>query len=224
MKIKIVIALFAALFTFSCENKKQGKAFDIFNEGVRFSLDAADEGNKGNYEKASQLNRLAIGKFKETLKLDSNHEIAKSALAHSFYIAGEYSEAIKWFQLAMRTNEKDASCYRELGLCKINNGDYIAGKTDIDTAFLLDTSKEIRDITIQDIANIGKQAFEYGVGYIKQGEDKKGKDYQTAGVGILMLAYEYDSTQKNIALTISTLAERAGNNTIAKQYSILAAY
>jgi len=209
------------LSLFSCGQKKSDKAFKVFNEGVALNIHAIEEQNKGNYEKAAALNRQSIDKFKETLQLDSTHPLVRSALGHSLYVDKQFAPAIGWFEKANKINGDAAVNYRELGLCKINLGAMQEGKTDIDKAFLMDTSSEIREITIQDLTYVGKLAFEYGEGYIKDGDAKKGETYKTFSLGVLMLAFEYDSSKKDIAATIADLAGKMGNKETAGKYKKL---
>ena len=210
---------------FSCREKQKeenkSKDFVTFNEGVSLNLQSISEQEKENYEKASELNKKSIEKFKETLKIDSSHALARSALAHSLYIDKQFQEAINWFEQANKTNGETAANYRELGLSTINLGRIQEGKFDIDRAFSMDTSIEIREITIQDLTDIGDLAFSYGDGFIQQGEQRRGSDYKHFSVGVLMLAFEYDSSKKDIASKIANYAEAIGDETTAKKYKKL---
>lgn len=211
-----------AFSLFSCGQKKDDKTFQVFNEGVTLNLSAIEEQNKGNFDKAASLNKQSIDKFKETFKLDSTHPVVRSALGHSLYIDKQFKEAINWFDQANKVNGEAAVNYREMGLCKINIGQIQAGKADIDKAFSMDTTKEIRKLTIQDLTDIGELAFQYGDGYVQQGEPDKGKDYKTFSIGVLILAFEYDKSRKDIALTIADFAEKLGDKETAKKYKTLA--
>ena len=222
--MKSLIIILATLMTFSlfsCEQKKNDKTFQVFNEGVSLSLKSIQEQDKGNFEQAASLNKQSIDKFKETLKLDSTHPIVRSALGHSLYIDKQFNEAIKWFDQANKVNGDAAANYREMGLCKINLGQIQEGKSDIDKAFFIDTTKEIRELTIQDLIDIGKLAFQYGDGYIQQGESDKGKNYKTFSIGVLILAFDYDKSRKSIALTISDFAGKFGDKETATKYKAL---
>lgn len=85
----------------------------------------------------------------------------------------------------------------------------------------MDTTKEIRELTIQDLTDIGELAFEYGDGYIQKGEADKGKAYKTFSIGVLILAFEYDKSRKDIALTISKFADKIGDKETAMKYRTL---
>jgi hypothetical protein len=108
-----------------------------------------------------------------------------------------------------------------MGLCRINLGQIEEGKNDIDKAFSIDTRNEIKEITIQDLLDIGELAFKYGDGYIKQGEQEKGKDYKKFSIALLILAFEYDESRKNIALLISDFANKLGDKETAAKYKTL---
>jgi tetratricopeptide (TPR) repeat protein len=219
--IIIILSIFMAFSLFSFGQKKNDKTFKVFNEGVSLNLRSIDEQNKGNFEKAASLNKQSIDKFKETLKLDSTHPVVRSALAHSLYIDKQFKDAIHWFEQANKVNGDAAVNFREMGLCKINLGQIRGGKSDIDRAFSMDTTKEIRELTILDLTDIGELAFKYGDGYIQQGEAEKGKDYKTFSIGVLILAFDYDKSRKDIALTISEFADKIGDKETAMKYKAL---
>lgn len=223
MKIFTLILMISMAFSlFSCGQKKNDKVFQVFNEGVSLNLQSIDEQNKGNFDKAVSLNKQSIDKFRETFRLDSTHAVVRSALGHSLYIDKQFQEAINWFNQANKVNGETAANYREMGLCKINLGQIPEGKNDIDKAFSMDSTKEIRELTIQDLTNIGEVAFQYGDGYIQQGEPEKGKDYKTFSIGVLMLAFDYDNSKKEIALKISDFAGKLGDKETANKYKRLA--
>lgn len=207
---------------FACGQKKTDKSFQAFNEGVTLTLNAIEEQNKGNFDKAASLNKQSIEKFKETFKLDSTHPVVRSALAHGFYIDKQFKEAIHWFDQANQVNGEAAANYREMGLCKINLGQIQEGKADIDRALSMDTTKEIREITVQDLVDVGQLAFEYGDGYVQQGEPDKGKAYQAFSIGVLMLAFEYEKSRKDIASTIAKFADKLGDKETSIKYKALA--
>lgn len=219
--VKSIIIISATIITFSlfaCGQKKDDKTFQVFNEGVTLNLNGITEQEKGNFEKAAILNKQSIEKFKETLKLDSTHPVVRSALAHGLYIDKQFKEAIYWFDQANKLNSEAAANYRELGLCKINLGQVKEGKADIDKAFSMDTTKEIRELTVQDLTDIGELAFQYGDGYIQQGEPDIRKAYKEFAVGVLMLAYDYDKSKKAIASTIADFAGKLGDKETALKY------
>jgi tetratricopeptide (TPR) repeat protein len=219
--VKYLIAIISTLLLVnfsSCNQSPKEKAFKAFNQGVSLNLDAFTAQNKGEFEKATVLNKKSIEKFKETLKIDSTHEGARAALAHSLYLDKQYKEAILWFEQANRVNGRMPANCREMGLCRINLGEIQEGKNDIDEAFSIDTSKEIRDITVQDISDIGELAFDYGETYIKEGEVEKGKVYEEFSIGVLMLGFHYDTTKKETALKIAQFADKIGDKQVAEQY------
>jgi tetratricopeptide (TPR) repeat protein len=229
--VKLFIIISATLMTFSlfsCGQKKKdkpdkdSKAFKVFNEGVALNLNAIGEQNKGNFEKAAALNRQSIDKFKETYKLDSTHPIVRGALGHSFYIDKQFAEGIHWFEQANKVSGEMAVNYREMGLCKINLGQIQEGKDDIDKAFSMDTTTKIRELTLQDLTDIGELAFQYGDGYIQQGEPDKGKGYKAFSIGVLMLAFDYNNSRKDLAIKIADFADKSGDKETAKKYKALA--
>ena len=188
---------------------------------MTLNLQAINEQNKGNFDKAKSLNKQSIEKFKETLQLDSTHPGARSALGHSLYVDGQFKEAISWFDRADKLDGETAANLREIGLCKINLGDIQAGKVDLDKAFSIDPKKEIKVIIIQDLIDIGELAFQYGDGYVEQGEVDKGNDYKTFSISVLILVFEYDKSRKDIALKIADFADKIGDTETAAKYKTL---
>ena len=219
MKTSNLLRIVAVCFCFliSCQTRTD-KAFAVFNQGVTLSLDAANEQGKGDFDKAAALNKKAIEKFKETLKIDSNHKIARSALAHSLYLDGQFKEAINWFEKA---NEKDtpiAVNFLELGLCKINLGQVKQGREKIEKALKLDTSKELRTNTALDLTDIGTRAFSFGKQYLAKGDEENGKNYQHFAIAVLMMAYDFDNGRKDISTKITEYADEIHDQKIADQY------
>jgi tetratricopeptide (TPR) repeat protein len=86
---------------------------------VTLFLDAGKQAESGNVEKANELNSKVIEKYKETLAIDANHKIARSALGHSYFLQREFKEGIHWFEQANKLDTSMAENFRELGLCKI---------------------------------------------------------------------------------------------------------
>ncbi len=221
MKPLFILAISLILSSvISCKSTTHHKTIEVFNEGVSLNLKAANEQVIGNFEKAMALNKQSINKFKDTLQLDSSHPLVRSALAHGLYIDKQFREAITWFEEANKINGEIPTNYREMGLCKVNIGQMQAGKSDIDKAFSMDTTKEIREITIRDLTDIGELAFSYGDGYIQDGDTVRGRDYKSFSIGVLVLAFQYDSSKRDIALTIADYADKSGDMETARKYRL----
>jgi len=212
-----IIAVVVFCFLTSCQPKND-KAFTVFNEGVAFSLDAAAAQEKGDFEKSAQLNKKAIAKFEETLKIDSNHKIARSALAHSFYLDGQFKEAIDWFEKANKKDTATSANFLELGMCKVNLGQVRDGREAIEKALKLDTSKEFRTNTALDLRDVGTRAFDFGKQYRANGDEEKGKNYQHFAISVLIVAFDFDNSQKDISAKITEYADEMHDKTIADQY------
>lgn len=148
----------------------------------------------------------------------STYPPIRSALAHSLYIDKKFDKAISLFESDIKANGETAMSYRELGLCKINSGKVDEGKSAIDKAFSLDTSKEIRAITIQDLEDISDLAFAYGEAYKKEGQTDKGKGYQQFSIIVLTMALAYNRSDDKIEKKIFELAEKSGNNETLEYY------
>ncbi|XZF14850.1 hypothetical protein ACTHGU_01830 [Chitinophagaceae bacterium MMS25-I14] len=202
--ISIVLIIFSLC---SCGRGKNGKAHSSFNEGVALNLQSIEEQDKGSQEQAAVFNRQSVEKFKQTFALDSTYPGIRGALGHSLYIDRQFAEAIRWFDQANKAEGEAAANYREKGLCEINLGKVREGKADIDKTFLMDTTKETRNLTVQDLSDIGDLAYRYGDDCIQQGAHDKGNQYKAFSIGVLMLAAGYDTSRKDIDLKI---ADRSG--------------
>jgi tetratricopeptide (TPR) repeat protein len=167
------------------------------------------------------LNKKAIEKFKETLEIDSAHKIARSALAHSLYLDKQFGEAIDWFERSNKNDGPTAVNFRELGLCKINIGQVKQGREAIDKAFELDTSKEMRSATVEDLADIGTLAFSYGKQYIVNGNNITGKNYQHFAIEVLIMAFDFDNKRADISKKIAQYADEVPEKSVADKYRII---
>ncbi|RYU84262.1 tetratricopeptide repeat protein [Hymenobacter persicinus] len=188
-----------------CQAKPEKKAFDTFNEGVALSLRAA---GLTDTAQARPLERQAIGKYQETLGLDSTHRLVRSALGHSYYLLDKYPQAITWFEASNKVDTASAPSYRELGLSRISQGDIQQGWADLQKAFRLAPGSDIKAVTADDLYNLGRRAFAYGEAYAAGGEAGKGTAYQKYAVSVLQMAYSTDPTRKDVAQTLADLAAR----------------
>jgi tetratricopeptide (TPR) repeat protein len=222
--IRIVPALLVVMIFIvtSCSQTREEKAFDVFNEGVTLSLTAHQYGESGRTKEANDLLTRAIEKYKETLRIDSTHGLARSVLGHSYYLLKKYREGVYWFEQANKLDTPMAQNYREMGLCKINMGQIPAGWQDLKRAFAIDGGKEIREATIADLTDIGHLAFEYGKAYEAEGAKEKGITYKRFSIGVLLTAFDIDTTKKEIAATISQYAEKIGEKSTAERYREIA--
>ncbi|KAA9345892.1 tetratricopeptide repeat protein [Adhaeribacter soli] len=220
-KLYILSMVLLPFASCSQDEKPSDKAFKVFNEGVKFSLDAGNAASINDYEKASQLNKKAIEKFKETLTIDSTHSWAVSALAHSQYLEKNYREAIPNFEKAIKVQPNFAVNYQEMGMCKINLGEIEDGKRDLVKAFSLDPSVELKTNTILDLQDIGRLAFDYGDGYINQGEKDKGEGYKRFAIAVFLLAFDFDKNKESAKL-VSDYALKIGDKDLSEKFKLIA--
>ena len=219
--MKRLLPIFTLLMILSCSSPKGTEEYakKIFNEGVSLSLDAVDAFARGDYAHSEELNKKAIEKFIETIKIDSTHKIASGALGHSYYLTRNFDEATKWFEKAIMIDSSVAVNYREYGLCKINHGDISGGIKEIKKAFQIDNSEEMKQMTVSDLMDIGYLAFDYGNSYEEQGEKETGMNYKQFSVYVLISAHEIDSTNTEIVQSIVDYAKLIDETKIVEKYS-----
>lgn len=193
---------------------KKDKTFQLYNEGVAFSLEANELMNTGEIEAGKKKLELSIEKFKETLQVNPNHKGALSAIGFSNFEIENYDEAINWFLKATKVDPEFALNYQFLGLSQINKGRVEEGEKNIEKAFELDDSEEMRTITIENLVDIGNLAYSYGNAYEKEGKIAQGNNYRRFGVRILISALEYSHFNKKIAIIIQEYAEKMNDDAL----------
>ncbi len=203
MTKQIALILSIMLFNlFGCSQSKEEKAFKTFNEGVTFSLDAGKFMEEGNEEEGIKRYEMSIEKFKETLQIDSNHKGVASALGHNYYEIRNYDEAINWFTEAIKVQPEFAVNYQFLGLSQINKSKVEEGEKNIEKAFEIDKSENMKNNTISNLVHIGNLAYSYGDAYEKEGKKEQGNDYRKFGIRVLMSALKYSNNDKEIGKMI----------------------
>jgi tetratricopeptide (TPR) repeat protein len=115
-----------------------------------------------------------------------------------------------------------AANYRELGLCKINLGQISEGNRDLEKAFEIDKSLEIKEITVFDLIDIGQLAFNYGEEYESEGDKDKGLSYKKFSIGVLITAFNIDKSKKETAKIISQYAGKIDDKTTMLKYKEIA--
>ena len=219
LNLLIIIPLFIFNSCYQTSNVKD-KANKVFNEGVSFSLAATQELGKGNFDKSAKLNQKSIDKFLETLKIDSTHEGAASALGHSYYMTRDFQKGIEWYEKALRIDSTFVVSHLEYGLCKINNGDLANGITSINKALELDNSKETIDQAVFSLMDIGTLAFEYGIRYEDEGDSAKGLVYKQFSVAVLQIANQIDSLNLDVINYIVDFSQKLGDIETISKYQV----
>ncbi|MFA0964935.1 tetratricopeptide repeat protein [Roseivirga sp. BDSF3-8] len=219
---KVLTGLLVLLsITFGCNSSgQQDKSFETFNEGVSYSLDAESAAQEGNPEKAEELHRKAIVKFDETLAADPDHAPALSAMGHSHFMLREFDQCLEWYEKALALDSANVPAHLEYGLCRINLGDIRSGKVAIDKAIALDhNSRETVNHAVDNLLDIGTLAFDYGNGYMEEGDSVKGTDYKRFAVGVLYTAHQTDTTRQEVIRYLVDFSEKTGNEELRAIFS-----
>jgi tetratricopeptide (TPR) repeat protein len=226
-KIYILFILLIQLLL-GCGNNSKQQALEVFNQGIALSLQATNLHATADTVRASSFNRKAILKFREALKLDPTHPIARAAIGHSYYLLDDFPTAIRWFEASNKIDTASVASYRELGLSRIGTGAIDKGWADLRTAFRLDSVNgadklaETKHVTVSDLLSLGQQVFSYGEAYTVEDEPKKGRDYQEVAVNMLLIGYSIEPTRKDVAKVIAAYAQKLKNERLRAKYAQLA--
>lgn len=214
------LLLLALCSLLSCKETKpiENKAFTTFNEGVSLSLQAVEEHNKENFKKSKELNHKAIDLFLKTIAIDSTHKGAPSALGHSYYMARDFKNGIKWYKKAIAIDTTYVANYLELGLCQINDGDFTNGSAAINKALDIDPSQETVDQAVNSLIDISKQAIDFGLEYKQEGDTERHLAYTQFAISVLKMAHQLAPLNREVMVLIADFSESIGDTETAATF------
>lgn len=196
------------------------KLTKAYSEGETLAKEAALAEEKGDSKNAQQLYTQAIEKYDQAIALDSTHQPSRAAKAHSLYKAGRHQDALLYLQPLADAGD-DAASLRDMGLIKLQMGDVSQGQAFLDRAVEIDHSKAMIDQVNKELVQIATKNFDEGLELRERGDVDKGKSQQGYGMSVLMLAYYYDNTRKDLAGQIARYADEVGDYTVKTQYTKL---
>lgn len=136
-----------------------GKRIDtILDEGVTLSI-AGDDLRDTNWPMAVASYEKAIAKFREAMAIDSTFHPAITMLAHTYYMANRYRDAIECYDRALALRPDFAAGYHERGMAYLNLGWSRQGEASIRKALELDSSDEYRHVAAGDLGNLSDWFF-----------------------------------------------------------------
>ena len=222
MKSTLTSAVFFLFLIFitGCESAKEksGKAYDA---GIALAKEADASLEKGDTKAAGETYAKAIASFTESIKHDSTHTSARSAIAHAHFKNSNDAEALAWYEKAKGAEPEAAMNYRDMGLIKVKQGELDAGKDLLEKAIALDHSGGNLNEMINGLVAIGNDKFKAGANNKTQGNVEEAKKNQNYAMSVLMLAYYHDNTRKDVAGTIAKYADEVGDYTVKMQYTKL---
>lgn len=221
-KPTILLLVLTTYCWISCKETKpvESKAFTMFNEGVTFSLQAAEERNKENFEKSKELHHKAIDMFLKTMAIDSTHKAAPSALGHSYYMIRDFKNGTKWYKKAIQMDTTFVANYLELGLCQINDGDFKNGSAAINKAVDIDPSQETVDQAVNSLIDISKRAIDFGLEYKQEGDTERHLAYTQFAISVLKMAHQLAPLNREVMVLIADFSEAISDTETATTFMI----
>lgn len=220
MKLVFTLSSFLIILFLSCQTPQE-KAAKAYQEAVALTTQAEEAKAKGDLASATNLSKQSTEKLQEAIKLDSATDGTRAAIAHNYFVAGQHQEALQWYEKANATEGEKANNYMEMGLSKLTLGELNEGHTLLDKAIALDPSKEMIGRINKGMVPIGEKSFEDGQAAKNKGDLEAGKKQQNFAMSVLMLAYYYDNSRKDVAEKVAKFADEIGDHTIHMQYTKL---
>ncbi|WP_207496701.1 hypothetical protein [Aridibaculum aurantiacum] len=213
--LSVVIGLLA-----SCVSPQE-KAAKAYDEGVALAKQAEATKEKGDAQAALALSKQSLDKLNEAKQHDSTHAGLHTAMAHSYFVAGQHAEAMSQYKIANAKEGEKAANYREMGLIKLIQGELSEGHDLLDKAVALDHSKDMIDEINKGVVQVGEKSFQNGEEVKAKGDKETAKKHYSYAMNVMMLAYYYDNNRKDVAEKIAKYADEYGDYTIKVQYTKL---
>ena len=149
----------------SDESRTKRKIFDLFNMGVKCSLEADALRQSGDILHAEQSEREAINHFDSVLQISPQHLGALGGKAMSLNILGQIQAASKLFLESTIIAPDNPEFYRQLSLCQLQLDDAEGAKKSMLRAIELADDIEYRTNAAIEIFNIGSNALRMAASY-----------------------------------------------------------
>ncbi len=220
MRSYLTFTFLLVTFFTACQSQKE-KSAKAYEEGLKLSKEAHTAYEKGDAKTANDLHSKAIAQYKEALQFDSTNKQIRGEMAASYYESSNYKDALDWYTKATAQDGEKAAYYRNMGIIKVKTGELEPGKDLLEKSVSLDHSAENRDAVVKALTEAGKRQFEEGKATKVKGNMELAKKQQNDAMSVLMMAYYYDNTRKDVAAIIAQYADEIGDNTVKVQYTKL---
>jgi tetratricopeptide (TPR) repeat protein len=184
-------------------------AFEEFNQGVRFSLEGADD--------------KALAAFERALALQPDHVGAIGGMGMSLARLGRIREALEYFRRAIALEPGFAEYHRQAGLCLLQLVQVDEARAAFREALRLDGSPEFRERCVVEIYNFGAFVMRSAAQWRDAGQAGQEQNcYRMAFVAFLV-AHELDGQFAAAARGLPIVCSCLGKQEANQRYAAIAA-
>ncbi len=205
----------------SCGGSREDQIDELLEDGISNSRQFGRQYEQGSFDSAYTSHVQAVEQFEQVLALDSNNLKALSSLAFTKMLAEDYKAAIPLFEQALALDSSFSENRRQLGLALIGDGQVPRGRAMINSALALDSSREARRLTAEQLTKIGTEAFQIGTIFGKEDNERKELNHKRFAIAVLAFAHDIDKPNAELAHRLADFADDINDSTTARQYRSL---
>lgn len=215
----IVLIFIIPNFLFGQEGKYDDKIYNLFHEGIAIAQEAESALNTGDIHKSEALALDAIEKFQQIFQYDSTNQAVLGPIAHSYFMLSDFAHTIEYYEAAIKYDYSLPEYHLEYGLAQISIGNLEKGREFLQVAKSLESDNQwITSYAIDNLYEIGVTAFQYGVEIGQCNTDGNDMNYKKFAIGVLMTAYEMDTTDVRVILQVAEMTQKFGDTETSKRF------